>query len=255
MTKQEKTKTEFFSLLKIPGAVLFWTALWFVLSVAVRSELLLPSPAAVIKALGSLLKTPAFYTSCLKTLLRVLSAWAIGLTAGTLAAVLTSVSGIAKTLLTPALSVIKATPVASFIILALVMMRSSFVPVFSSALIVIPVAWANVTQGIASPDEKILEMARVFRMKKSAQLKYIRIPAVLPYLSAAASASMGLAWKACVAAEVIAVPSSSIGAGIQNAKVYLETPELFAWTLTVIVMSVALEKLLGLIFRKGGKNG
>lgn len=237
---------------KTAAAILFWLAVWFLVSGILDTELLLPSPAAAAKALLSLCTKPDFFISCGISLLRVLAAWIAGLAAGLLLAVLTSLSRVANTLFSPLLHLIRATPVASFIVLALVLMRTPLVPVFTGSLMVIPIVWANTVKGIASPDKKLLETAEAFRMRRNVRLRYIYVPAVLPYLSAAATTSMGLAWKACIAAEVICTPARSIGAGIQNTKVYLETPSLFAWTATVIVLSVLLEKAVSLLL--GGKN-
>ena len=70
------------------------------------------------------------------------------------------------------------------------------------------------------------------------------LPHCLPYFSAGALTSLGLAWKAGIAAEVLCTPNHSIGKQVYDAKVYMETAEVFAWTLVVILLSLALEKLL-----------
>ena len=65
---------------------------------------------------------------------------------------------------------------------------------------------------------------------------------------------MGLAWKSGVAAEVLCLPRPSIGTQIYNAKLYLEVPDLFAWTVVVVALSLVLEQLLRALLRsrKGG---
>lgn len=234
--------------------LLVWLAVWYAVSEIIGLELLIPSPSAVLDSFITLIKEKEFYISCLNSLYKVIAGWSLGVISGTLIAVLTSLSRILRELLKPVLHIIKATPVASFIILALVLMSSANVPVFTCALITVPVVWANISEGILSPDKKILEMAQFFGMPLKKRIEDIYIPAVLPYFSAAATTIMGLSWKAGIAAEVICTPSATIGAGIQNAKIYLETPSLFAWTLTVIVLSMLLEKLLTFILKKhGGK--
>lgn len=234
--------------------LLVWLAVWYAVSEIIGLELLIPSPSAVLDSFITLIKEKEFYISCLNSLYKVIAGWSLGVISGTLIAVLTSLSRILRELLKPVLHIIKATPVASFIILALVLMSSANVPVFTCALITVPVVWANISEGILSPDKKILEMAQFFGMPLKKRIEDIYIPAVLPYFSAAATTTMGLSWKAGIAAEVICTPSATIGAGIQNAKIYLETPSLFAWTLTVIVLSMLLEKLLTFILKKhGGK--
>ncbi len=224
-----------------------WVALWTAASAAAKAagvSLVFPSPLAVAKAFGALLAQKSFYVSCGRSMLRVLAGWALGMLGGTVLALATSASRVLRAFFGPALHIVKATPVASFIILALVVMGAGKVPAFTGALISLPVVWANLTEGFSAPDPKLLEMAKAFHMPRKNKIKYIYLPALRPYFTAAATTAMGFTWKAGIAAEVICTPKGSIGAGIYNAKIYLETPELFAWTLAVIGLSVLLEALL-----------
>ncbi len=234
---------------KTPLAVAFWLGVWYIACELVGMELLVPSPLAVAGAFSELLREKEFYISCLSSLYKVLSGWLAGIIAGTVLGIFTHISGLLKSLFQPLLHIIKATPVASFIVLALVLMATDSVPVFTCALITVPVVWANVTEGLSSPDKKLLEMAECFNMSRKNRIRDIYIPAVLPYFSAAARTAMGLSWKAGIAAEVICSPKNTIGAGISDAKVYLETPSLFAWTITVIILSVILEKILARLLK------
>ncbi len=252
--KKKKHGNNLPSYLKAPLAVLFWLGVWFAVCEWVDMELLVPSPRAVIGAFAQLLWEKEFYISCLNSLYKVLTGWAVGTVIGTVLGVLTHLSSVLKSLFEPLLHIVKATPVASFIVLALVLMSSKAVPAFTCALITVPVVWANVTEGLGSPDKKLLEMAQVFNMSRKNRIRDIYIPAVKPYFSAAAITAMGLSWKAGIAAEVICSPKNTIGAGISDAKVYLESPQLFAWTITVIVMSVILEKILGRILGRREKT-
>ncbi len=231
-------------------AVIFWLGVWYTAGELVGMELLVPSPAAVFGAFSELLGEKEFYISCLSSLCKVLTGWTAGIIIGGVLGVLTHLSSVLRALFEPLLHIVKATPVASFIVLALVLMSSKSVPAFTCALITVPVVWANVVQGLGSPDKKLLEMASFFNMSKKNKVRDIYIPAVMPYFSAAATTAMGLSWKAGIAAEVICSPKNTIGAGISDAKVYLETPSLFAWTITVIVLSVILERILGYILGK-----
>lgn len=242
---------------KLPSAVfsaIIWFNIWLCLSVLAKRTgygLLIPTPYEAAGAFGALLKQKNFYLSCLFSLLRVAAGWFSGLVGGTLLAIVTKRSRALSAFFAPALHIIRATPVASFIVLALVLMNKSAVPVFTGFLMALPVVWANVERGLSASDPRLLEMAAAFGMSRKNELKYIRIPALVPYFTAAATTSMGLTWKACVAAEVICTPRGSVGAGIYNAKVYLETPSLFAWTLTVVILSMLLEKLLKAVMRGG----
>lgn len=254
MNRNDGIKTDNLPKRLLRGAIIaaLWLAVWFFASTA-TIELLIPSPLTVLKAFIVLCKTDGFAKSVVFSLLRITTGWLSGLVCGVILAVLTSLSKALKAFLAPALHIIKATPVASFILLALVWLSSARVPTFTAFLIVLPSVWANVSEGIQAADKKLLETARIFHINPSKRLSNLYIPAVLPYFSAAAKTGLGLAWKAGISAEVLCTPLSSIGRGIYRAKLYLETPELFAWTLTVIVLSIILEKLFGLLIERSGK--
>ena len=175
---------------------------------------------------------------------------------GTLLAFLTEYSALCKALFSPVMMLVKSTPVASFIILALIWLGRGILPAFISALMVLPVVWANVSAGIAARDPLLLEMARIYRFPRSRVLRRITLPTVLPFFRSALSSALGLGWKAGIAAEVLTVPQPSIGKMIFESKLYLETTDLFAWTLTVILLSLLIEKiLLKLVLRAGRKGG
>ena len=107
-------------------------------------------------------------------------------------------------------------------------------------LMVFPVIYMNVLEGIRSADEKLLEMAQVFRLSVGKKLLYIYLPAVAPFFVSACSVSLGLCWKSGIAAEVIGTPDGSM---FYQAKIFLQTSELLAWTVVVVAVSVAFEKL------------
>ena len=230
-------------IIKTLAAAACWILVWQAAAWAVGSDLLLPSPVVTAKALISLAGTAVFWKSCALTLLRVFAGFLLGILAGTALGVITAVSGLVKVLLDPLRSVVKAAPVTSFIILVLLYLSSALTPMFIAFLMVLPIAWTNVAAGIASTDAQLLEMAEVFGFSRAKKLKTIYAPSVLPHFLSACTTGLGFAWKSGVTAEVIAHPAFGMGKAIYESKLYLETPDLFAWTAAVIILSFALEKL------------
>ena len=157
---------------------------------------------------------------------------------------------VVRSLLEPITSVIKATPVASFIILAIIWFGSKNLAIFISFLMVFPVIYLNVLKGIESTDVKLLEMARVYRFSPLRVLLYIYLPEVMPFFVSACSIALGLCWKSGVAAEVIGITTGSIGENLYRAKLYFETGELLAWTAVIIAVSTVFEKLFMLALKK-----
>ena len=134
------------------------------------------------------------------------------------------------------IQLMKAIPVASFVILALIWTGSRNLSVLISFAVVYPMIHISTQTGVKSADKKLLQMAFVFRVPLWKRLFYIYRPALFPYLISAC--------KTALAPEVIGVPTGSIGEGLYQAKIYLDTASLFSWTLTIILLSVLFEKIL-----------
>ncbi len=231
-------------------AVAFWIIIWEAIAVSINSELIISSPIKVLKTLIALLQSMDFWTALLYSTLRILGGFLLALLLGVLLAAISSKMLIIKSLLEPITSVIKATPVASFIILALIWFGNRNLAIFISFLMVFPVIYLNVLKGIESTDAKLLEMARVYKLSRPKVLLYIYLPDVMPFFVSACSISLGLCWKSGVAAEVIGITTGSIGENLYRAKLYFETGELLAWTAVIIAVSTAFEKLFMFVLKK-----
>lgn len=244
MVYKRTKKSPYKKAARILVSVSVWLCLWQILYLWIGKDVLFASPLAVGKRLVELLCTADFWVKTGATLLGITEGYLLGAAAGILLAAVTSLSEWLYVIFRPMLTVIKSTPVVSFIILALVWMEKSHVPVFISFLMVTPMVWANLAGGIRETDRNLLEMAHAYGFSKRQIVQKIYIPSVTPSLLTALTTAIGFAWKAGIAAEVISTPRNSIGAQLYNAKVYLETVDLFAWTVVVIVLSMLFEKLI-----------
>lgn len=224
--------------------LVFWLLVWELLALRVNSALLLPAPASVARRTLELVLTARFWRITGLSLARILCGVAAGAALGTLTAALTARFAALRALLSPLLTAVKSTPVASFIILALIWMGRDTVPCFIAFLMVLPMVWTNVGAGIEQTDPLLLETARVFRFSRRKTLRLVYAPSCAPYFVSACRAALGLGWKAGIAAEILTVPQSSIGRMLYESKLYLETTDLFAWTLVVILCSLIIEKVL-----------
>jgi NitT/TauT family transport system permease protein len=140
------------------------------------------------------------------------------------------------------MKVLKSIPVASFIILALVWINSKNLSILISFLMVVPIIYINVAQGLSSADPKLLEMAQVFGLGRIKKAYAIYIPAAIPHFISAVSIGLGFCWKSGIAAEVIGQTYGSIGGRLYEAKLFLMTNELFAWTIVIVIISILFEK-------------
>ena len=244
--------------------LVFWLAVWQIAAWTVGGSLtdgaglqekllLLPGPWTVLCTLAGLVGEGSFWLISALTLLRIFAGLLIGVVLGTVIAVLTSVSTWCDRILSPLVKVIRATPVASFILLILLWVKTGRVPGVISALMVLPVVWGNVSKGIRQTDPMLLEMAKAYRFDGWKRLRLIYIPSVAPYFNAGVETGLGLAWKAGVAAEVLCHPKLAVGTQVYVSKLNLETPDLFAWTAVVILLSFLVETVLVRLLRKAVK--
>lgn len=232
-------------------ALAFWSCLWVAVYNYVSLDVIIPSPSEVFTRFITLAKTSEFWLSAVFSLVRITVGWALGVAAGTVFAFVTKKISLLDAAFSPAISIVKATPVASFILIAYFWMNKQTIPTFISFLMVLPIVWGNVSQGIDSIPKGFEELSRIYALPFAKRLKKVDFPAVRPFFFAACKTTLGLAWKAGIAAEVLCQPDTSIGSNLWASKVYIETVDLFVWTAVVVILSVVLEKLFSAVMSRG----
>ena len=254
ITAQSKKNT-FKKLIFSVSALVFWILVWWGASHFIGEDLkiFLPSPFKVAKTFLNLLSEKEFYLATALTILRILAGFILGALAGIVSGILTSSFKVADIIISPALRVIRAVPVVSFIILAFLFMSIDALPIFISFLMVTPLVWQSTNDSLNSSCKELAEMGRVFKMSKSAILFKIKLPASLGEIATSLVTGLGFAWKSGVAAEVLYSPNISIGKSIYIAKANLDFAGVYAFTFTVVILSIIIEILLKrLLIKKGG---
>lgn len=223
-------------------AVAVWLVIWQAVSMWIGQEILLVSPVTVLSALVKLAAKSEFWLSIVSSLLRIMGGFLLAVVTGTGLAALAAVSRRVREFLEPFIMTVKSIPVASFVILVLIWVSSRNLSVVISFLMVFPIIYTNVLDGISHMDVQLKEMADVFQIPAMQRVRWIYLSQIMPFFRTGCSLGLGLCWKAGVAAEVIGIPQNSIGENLYNAKIYLDTAELFAWTIVIICISVFFEK-------------
>ncbi len=247
--------------LKITLVALFWIGVWY-LAVLIYSASkgmnlsynpLFPYPHDVIKSLFSLFGEWDYYLATLSTLLRTLLSIIIGIVLGFGCAVICSRIDFINTLLKPLLATIKSVPVTVFVFI-LYLIIFDFTSMFITILMVFPIVFSNVYAGIKSIDKDLYEVCQTYKIPLKKRIKSLYLPTVAPYFVSALTSSIGLAWKAGVAAEALCPPKISMGHNISSANQNLDNEELFAWALTLIIINLIIEfafkKLIKASFKK-----
>jgi NitT/TauT family transport system permease protein len=241
---------------------IFWTlagiaflfALWELGARLFGSALILPGPLPVLAGFIRLLQTRRFLEALGGSLIRVLAGIVIAVPLGAAAGIAPGLNIRVRAFLKPLFSVISATPVVSVILIAFLFLGSGKTPVFTAFLMVFPVMAANTIEGIGSTDPKLKELFTAFKMSRVETLKYLYIPSLVPFILAGLRSSLSLCWKVVVAAEVMVQPLRSLGAGMQQSKMQLGTPELFAWTAAAVIAAASTQGILSLVIKCRGKK-
>ena len=231
-------------------AVLAWLLVWQAAAMLVGQDFLLASPLDSLLCLFRLAGTASFWRAALFSLLRIFGGFLLGLCAGVLLAALSARFRRAPELIAPLHAVLRAIPVASFVIVALIWLPSRNLSVLICFLICFPVIYSGALTEIRRADPRLIEMARLLRMPKLRQLLYIYALPALKGFEGVCATAIGLAWKSGTAAELISIPAGSIGERLYEAKVYLMTSELFAWTILIVGLSAACVRLFTALLRR-----
>ena len=138
------------------AAVSFWILLWQSASMAVGEEILLASPAKVLGTIVELSGQMNFWSSISGSLIRMTAGFVMACSLGMILAVISYKSSIIRIMLEPFMQAVKSIPVASFVILALVWIRTENLSVFISLLMVLPIISTNTLSGLVATDRELL---------------------------------------------------------------------------------------------------
>ncbi len=244
-------------LVRKTGIAILWLVIWQLLAVIVHNKILLAGPVETAGALARMTSEPEFWDSISQSYAHIMLGIFIGIVLGVVLSLLAHRYAIISELLSPLVTALKAIPVASFIILILIWIGSENVATVVVGLVVFPITYVGMENGFTAADDKLLEMAHVYRMPGFNQFRFIYLPSLIPSITAAISLAVPMGFKSGVAAEVIGQPLLSMGNGLYKAKIYLDTGDVFAWTFVIVLISWVTEKLILLIlslFKKGGRT-
>ena len=238
--------------IKFVLVTVFWILIWEAahLLVSENLKLFLPSPFEVFSCWARLIFTFSYWKATLATIGRIFAGFAIGAIMGILSGIFTANLSVADTLLSPILRIIRVVPVVSFVILAFLFINVDLLPIFISFLMVVPLVWQSVHDGLKGIDPTLPEMGRVYGMKPIGILLKIKLPEISGEIISSVVSGLGFAWKSGIAAEVICTPMISLGKSIYRAKGNLDFSEVYAVTLTVVVLSLLFETVLKTLCRR-----
>ena len=214
--------------------------LWYALAFFINASLILPYPHTVVLRLFELSRTASFWAALAFTMLRVFAAFAISFILGFFLGLFAADNEFFKALLIFPLGIIRATPIIAFILLALFWFKSGTVPVFVAVLMSLPVMITASQNGFEKTPEN---QEKLFKAACSGftgfnAFRYIRLPAAKASLLSGAESSFGLCWKVVAAGEVLSIPRNAAGTLMQKSQIHLETPDVLALTIAIVLLSM-----------------
>lgn len=223
--------------------------LWLIASYSINSPLILPKPILVFDSLIQLFQTSSFWEHLLATTGRTLYSFFISLV---ISLFLGTIIGFYKPIaqfFSFIMAIIKTTPVVSFILLAIFWFSTNMVNVFIGVLMTLPIMTGAIANGIKNIDPKLIAMSNVYQFTKKQKAQFIYIPQIVPFFMSGCLNAFSLSWKVVVAAEVLVLPKNGIGTALHLSKTHIETADVFAYTIAVILVSFMLEQLLSLLLQ------
>lgn len=248
--KSSITQSKIKNLIRTSLSIVFWIAVWEIVSIVVNNKFLLPGIHSTFSELMVILSSPQSYKFMLLTLLRVVVGFIIGIFGGVVLGIAAHSSKLVYSLISPIITVIRSTPVASFIVILWVLFSGDVLSVFIAFLMVMPIIWQSTLDGFDAIDNNLDEVAKVFRFGFFKRFKLVVFPSLLKFLVPAIITAAGLAWKAEIAAEIIAYTKNSVGQQINDAKYFMDTPKVFAWTVIIVLFSILLEKVAKILLSR-----
>lgn len=235
------------------GAVVaFWLAAWLLVAALVAQPLILPGPGTVVVALLRLVCDGGTWAILVGSGARILGGLVLAAVCGGVLAGVSSRSRTFARLVAPALSCVKATPVACVVVLLLIWLGSARVSIAAVFLMALPGVYFSLVEGLSQVDKPLEQMFRLHGVRGWRLFCAHTWREVLPFVLSCAKAVIGMSWKAGVAAELIGMAVGTVGERIYQAKLLIETADLLAWTVLVVVASWTCERVLVRLLRVSG---
>lgn len=225
------------------ASILFWLLVWQLASVLVPAKIFLASPIEVLVTLWGFLGNSEFYSALGFTFGRIAIGFFCAMMLGVGLSVAAYKLSFVEVLLRPFMGFVKAAPVAAFTLITLLLFGVKNQSAIISFLMVLPVFYSNTLASLKSVEPERFEAAAVFGMLNRDRFRFIYLPYVAPFFSSSCELGWGIAWKAGVSAEIVAIAAGTVGGMIYNSKVNIEVAEVFAYTLAIIIISLILERL------------
>lgn len=229
--------------------ICLWIGLWWLAAFCMDSALLLPAPPLVFCTFFSLLANPLTWQSIAFSLFRILGGFFLACLFAFVCALISECLPIMKDFFDVPMQIAKTLPVACFIVLLLIWQGAVGISFWISFLMALPPMYQGLMTGLSQVDLSLKEVSKVFSITVWNRLLCLYRPALRNPVLSGAKLSVSLSIKAGIAAELIGVPAHTIGEQLYFSKIYLNTDELFAWSILILLLGKWTESIVYALFR------
>ena len=220
---------------------------WQLIALAIGFPALFPSLSDLLKEVFILVFSETFFVSLFATILRGFIGFIFAFSLALLLATVATFSGFWRAFFQPLVVTTRSVPVISMVLLALLWFSPTQLPVFIALITMFPILYQNTLTGLSQTDIRLLEMAQVFGKSRRNQFLCIYMPSAKNNIFDGIKTAMGFGWRAIIIGEVLSQPLHGIGTSMKLAQVYINVPELIAWTVVAIAVSYMFEFIIGQI--------
>ncbi|MEA4936881.1 MAG: ATP-binding cassette domain-containing protein [Paludibacter sp.] len=224
--------------------ILFLILLWQGIAIWVGMPELFPSVTDLIIELLHLLSTSRFYVALLITIARGITGFVLAMILAFTLALIALHHDFWKNFFHPLIVTIRSIPVISLVLIALLWISPQGLPVYIAFFTMFPILYQAILSGLEHTDDKLIEMAIVFRKKTLQRFLHIYLPSALTLIFSGMSTAMGFGWRAVIIGEVMAGPVHGIGTSMKQAQVFIDMRELLAWTVVAVLVSFVFDLLM-----------
>lgn len=230
--------------------------LWHILYKIENHDVIVPSIQNTINELGKIIINDGFLETMFATIYRTIIGFMLSLVLGFIFGFLSGLNNSFEYFMKPYILILRSTPIVAIMLIALIWINSYNVPILVNILLCFPLIYQEVLTGVKNADKSMLEFAKVHRLSKLTILLDIYLPSVLSHVISGIFVTLSLSFKTTISSEILSLPKYGIGSSIYNAKIYLNTSEVFAWLIIIICLSFIFDYILNLLknsLLKGGK--
>jgi NitT/TauT family transport system permease protein len=214
--------------------------IWWLFSLSVP-HYILPGPPRVWQALTLIAANGDLWSNLVITLWRVTVGFVIAALVSLPLGIFLGANKRAGEFFEPVIPVMNTVSSAIWAIFAIIWFGiSNATTIFVVFMTAMPLIITNVWQGTRTVNAEFIELAQVLRMPKRKVMTKIYLPTILPYFFSGARLAFGFGWRVSLVAETIGA-SSGVGYRLRQAADLIQTDQVFAWTLTLVVMMATLE--------------